>query len=408
MRIFRPIVAALVVAVASPVSAQRVAGAVVLPLGVAARGTASGPTVAPDLALAAGPLAMEASAVMMGDGMRLWLPAGTVALTTRLVADERLRVDAVGDVRRDALQLVSLSRSASLGADAMLRIAGGTTVEGSGRLVRRWGNGAFPGGESAVTAWTPAWRAIDVGASLRSRWGSARQESATLDSSAVDVRRCDYETRLVNGVSRLVFSCPRAASSLDVAFGVRGGAGPVAVAAWLGRRAGARGLAAPERADWGTVRVSWATSAATSLVGELARQPSDVARGIPAHTRAFVGIRLTPFARATRAAPAPPAPEPVAPPGPALEVGPEVDGVRTISIVAPDARSVELTGDMTAWHVVAMTRDAHGRWTTALALPPGEYTCNVRIDGGAWIVPPGLPAVDDALGGRAGVLTVVP
>lgn len=404
MRVLRPIVAALLVAFAPPASAQRLTGAVALPIGVASRGTTSGPTIAPDLALRAGPLSVAASAVMMGDGARLWLPAGIVALTSRLVAAERLHVDAVGDVRGDAVPLASPSRSASLGGDAMLQVGGGTTIEGSGRLVRRWGNGAFPGGESSVTAWTAAWRTIDVGGSLRSRWGSAREESLTLDSSAVEPSQCDYIRRTVNGVQRLVFSCPRRTASLDVAFGVRGGAGPVAVSAWLGRRAGARGIAAQESADWGTVRLSWATSAATSLVGELARQPSDVARGIPAHTRAFVGIRVTPFARAAKPASAPPA----AAPSLSIKVSPEVSGMRTISIIAPDARSVELTGDMTAWHVVALTRDGHGRWTTTLALAPGQYTCNVRIDGGAWVVPAGLPAVDDALGGRAGVLTVEP
>lgn len=398
-------VAALFAALPSPATAQQVAGALALPFGVAQRGAAGGLSMAPDVDLDAGRLRMAASAMMMGDGTRLWVPAGIVALTGRMVAASRLTVDAVADVRRDEVQLAALSRSASLGGDALLRVSGGTTVEGSGRLVRRWGTGGpFPGGESAVTAWTAAWRALDIGASFRSRWGSAREESFSLDSGAVDVGRCDYVTRYVEGVRRTAFSCQRRTSSLDVAFGLRTSAGPVDVSAWLGRRADARGLAAQERSDWGTVRVSWATSAATSLVGELARQPSDVARGIPAHTRAFVGIRLTPFTRPTRAAPA--APPARAAERPAVEVGPDVAGARTISIVAPGARSVELTGDMTAWRVVAMTRDERGRWTATLPLAPGEYTCNVRIDGGAWIVPPGLPAIDDALGGRAGVLTV--
>lgn len=404
MRISRSTLAALFVALASPAAAQRVAGAVALPIGVASRGATSGPAIAPDLALDAGALSVAASAVMIAEGARLWLPAGVVALTTRVIDAERLHLDAVADVRGDAVQLASPSRSASLGGDALLQIGGGTTVEGSGRIVRRWGTGAFPGGESSVTAWTVAWRTIDVGASLRSRWGTARSESPTLDSSAVEASQCDYIRRTVDGVQRIIFSCPRRTASLDVAFGVRGGAGPVAVSAWLGRRAGGRGIVPQERARWGTVRVSWATSAATSLVGELARQPSDVARGIPAHTRAFVGIRVAPFAHTAQPAPAPPP----APPSLALDVGPEVSGMRTISIVAPDARSVELTGDMTAWHVVRLTRDERGRWATTLALAPGQYTCNLRIDGGAWIVPPGLPAVDDALGGRAGVLTVEP
>jgi hypothetical protein len=39
-------------------------------------------------------------------------------------------------------------------------------------------------------------------------------------------------------------------------------------------------------------------------------------------------------------------------------------------------------------------------------LPPGVHTLAVRVDGGAWGAPPGLPAADDGFGGEVGTLVV--
>ena len=80
--------------------------------------------------------------------------------------------------------------------------------------------------------------------------------------------------------------------------------------------------------------------------------------------------------------------------------------LRTIRVAAPAAHSVELTGDMTRWRVVAMTRDSDGRWSVALRLPPGVYNCNVRIDGGRWTPPPGLPTSRDDFRGEVGIMIV--
>jgi hypothetical protein len=44
----------------------------------------------------------------------------------------------------------------------------------------------------------------------------------------------------------------------------------------------------------------------------------------------------------------------------------------------------------------------------ALAVPRthGLYRIDVRVDGGAWTVPPGLAAVPDDFGGEVGLLVV--
>jgi enterochelin esterase-like enzyme len=63
------------------------------------------------------------------------------------------------------------------------------------------------------------------------------------------------------------------------------------------------------------------------------------------------------------------------------------------SIAASDARTVFLAGEMTDWEAgkVAMQRDEHGTWHTALDLEPGQWLYKFVVDG-QWVQD---PATDD-------------
>ncbi|MBX6331188.1 MAG: glycogen-binding domain-containing protein [Gemmatimonadaceae bacterium] len=87
-------------------------------------------------------------------------------------------------------------------------------------------------------------------------------------------------------------------------------------------------------------------------------------------------------------------------------MGDATNGKRTIAVELPEAHQVEIMGDFTDWIPVALTRDAAGRWSTTLAIPPGAHRMNVRVDGGAWRVPPGLTPVNDDFNGLTGLLIV--
>jgi hypothetical protein len=78
----------------------------------------------------------------------------------------------------------------------------------------------------------------------------------------------------------------------------------------------------------------------------------------------------------------------------------------TLRIVVPHAHSVELTGDFLDWQVLRLTPRHGSAWETELAIPAGTYHVNIRIDGGPWVVPPGLAATVDDFGGGTGVLHV--
>jgi hypothetical protein len=82
------------------------------------------------------------------------------------------------------------------------------------------------------------------------------------------------------------------------------------------------------------------------------------------------------------------------------------DGSRTLTLALPAAKTVELMGDFTAWRPVAMTRTSNGGWSTSVVLPQGSHRMDVRVDGGPWRAPPGLPDATDDFGGLVGVLVI--
>jgi hypothetical protein len=53
-----------------------------------------------------------------------------------------------------------------------------------------------------------------------------------------------------------------------------------------------------------------------------------------------------------------------------------------------------------------MTEAKPGEWETFVVLSPGSHRANVRIDGDRWVVPPGLPSIEDEFEGRVGVFVV--
>jgi 1,4-alpha-glucan branching enzyme len=79
----------------------------------------------------------------------------------------------------------------------------------------------------------------------------------------------------------------------------------------------------------------------------------------------------------------------------------------TLSARAPGAASVEVTGDFTNWSPVRLVPAANAEWwSVTLPLRPGKYQMNLRVDGGKWLVPPGVLSMRDEFGGTVGLLVV--
>ncbi len=77
----------------------------------------------------------------------------------------------------------------------------------------------------------------------------------------------------------------------------------------------------------------------------------------------------------------------------------------TLRVRAPGARTVEISGDFTSWTAVPLERGAEGWWTVTLPIESGTHQLNVRVDGAAWVAPPGLMTITDE-SGSSGLLSI--
>lgn len=69
-------------------------------------------------------------------------------------------------------------------------------------------------------------------------------------------------------------------------------------------------------------------------------------------------------------------------------------------------RHATLSGDLTGWRPLELSRRSDGQWYAWVENRPGVYRVNIQIDEGMWLVPDGIPYVDDGFGGRVGILVL--
>jgi len=123
---------------------------------------------------------------------------------------------------------------------------------------------------------------------------------------------------------------------------------------------------------------------------------SDVLQGLPGEDFVSIGFRLT--KRRER-----PVPQRVSTP---FVYRAEAVRDRGIALDVPGASRVEIAGDFNGWQPEPLRRDGSGRWVVPGGLEPGVYRFNLRVDGERWMVPDGVPSVDDSFGDRVGLLII--
>ena len=139
-------------------------------------------------------------------------------------------------------------------------------------------------------------------------------------------------------------------------------------------------------------RLSLTVGAGTQPLGLDARRASRFAT---------IGVRLSPAAFLRP----PPAPG-VRTTATAFATAHAEDGAIRFTVRAPNARTVELSGDFTGWAPVALREVSPDVWQVTIGVAPGTHRINLRIDGDSWTAPPGLPAVEDEFNGRVGLFIV--
>lgn len=354
-----------------------------------------------------------------------------------------------------ALELAGSSAVLSLSGTLAARQAGGMASRGAARAsigaprlgpirlvgIARSGWDAFdPRGSSGY--WRTEARA-NVGSAARGAWLSLGQGraldangwngvttagggawtrigGATLSASLSSARRGGSETQMqifthsvpirdtVPGADTIIgfrsvtdTSWARAiAASTDAEASLRWSHGALALELTGGRRL----LAGSEL--WGGAQAMYWLGPRVALVASGGSLPASIAEGREGSRYLTFGMHWAPRRRDPPREPADPSGG-RAPRAPALEVQPASDGTRAIRLRLPEhARTVELMGDFTGWAPVAMRFDDTGAWVATLPVAPGTHRMNLRVDGGAWRVPPGLPPVTDDFNGVAGLLVV--
>ncbi len=168
------------------------------------------------------------------------------------------------------------------------------------------------------------------------------------------------------------------------------------------------GASAGTRRGTGITSQGWWQGSATfhltpdvHLSADFGRTPSDVLLGMRGGQFTRFGLRVDVPRRPVFRK------HPVIVKAPPIEVSREISGrVRVRFALPTSVRVATITGDVTTWQPVALTRLADGRWEVWLDAAPGLYRINLRLDDGPWLAPPGVPSVDDDFGGRVGLLSI--
>ncbi len=199
---------------------------------------------------------------------------------------------------------------------------------------------------------------------------------------------------------------------VDVQLGLRWELQRIETAAFVGSRLGDRLPTLGGTAkSWGGISLTAWVRPWLAVVAGAGTYAVDLTQGFPGGRYAMVGVRFgsprgVPSGSAVAAANGH-ASAVYAERG-ILEFGASraADGRHVLRVRAPLASRVEVSGDFTQWQPIPLSRSPDGWWVVTLPIPRGTYQLNLRLDGGAWRVPPGLTVVTDEFGGTAGLLVV--
>ena len=155
--------------------------------------------------------------------------------------------------------------------------------------------------------------------------------------------------------------------------------------------------------SWVQGVVEWQLTRRVLLLGSLGERPApSLAFHTEAHPRSMIGIQFAPWSTKGWAMNSSLVPSAQAW---KTQFGPPDRLI--VRVHLRDVSNAEIAGDFTDWKPVALERLHGGWWYTVLRVPPGIHRVQLRLDGGAWQSPPGLPRADDGPGGPSGTLVVL-
>lgn len=159
----------------------------------------------------------------------------------------------------------------------------------------------------------------------------------------------------------------------------------------------------PDSRRWAAgTAVLWITNRVAAVMGG-GRIPANPSRGLPARNYANFGLMLS-YSSIPRTT------VPVAPMTIAavkvFEVRQLATGTQKITVRVGGVETVEVMGDFSDWTPLVLMRRGRDLWDITLPVAAGVHEINLRLDGGQWLAPPGLPTRRDSFNGDVGLLVV--
>ena len=155
---------------------------------------------------------------------------------------------------------------------------------------------------------------------------------------------------------------------------------------------------------WAQGAVEWQLTRRVLVLGSLGERPApSLAFHSEAHPRSMIGIQFAPWSSLGWAMSGSLQPAALAWKSELLP-----DDRLIVRVHLRDVTSAEIAGDFTDWKPVALERLHGGWWYQVFRVTPGVHRVQLRLNGGAWRSPPGLPRADDGPGGPSGSLVVMP
>jgi len=159
----------------------------------------------------------------------------------------------------------------------------------------------------------------------------------------------------------------------------------------------------PDSRRWAAgTAVLWLTDRVAAVMGG-GRVPANPSRALPARNYANFGLMLS-YSSIPRTT------VPVAPMTIAavkyFEVRSLATGTQKITVRVGGVETVEVMGDFSDWTPLVLMRRGRDLWDITLPVTGGVHEINLRLDGGPWLAPPGLPTRRDSFNGDVGLLVV--
>jgi hypothetical protein len=159
----------------------------------------------------------------------------------------------------------------------------------------------------------------------------------------------------------------------------------------------------PDSRRWAAgTAVLWITNRVAAVMGG-GRIPANPSRGLPARNYANFGLMLS-YSSIPRTT-VPVAPMTIAAVK-AFEVRPLATGTQKITVRVGGVETVEVMGDFSDWMPLVLMRRGRDLWDITLPVTTGVHEIKLRLDGGQWLAPPGLPTRRDSFNGDVGLLVV--